>query len=137
MSYLHCSVYSEVWYKCLSLCNMALFTCRFNWLNGVMTCTVTLLLGASTVELCGINQWFENCLLSRCSTKLKNWVVIYFSGPRILIYSSLLICLHLRLWMSSTNYLTFTFISISLLFVASVCLDNCFIFSGSLCCCWQ
>lgn len=35
-----------------SLCNMALFSYRCIWLDSVMACTVTMLLRASTVELC-------------------------------------------------------------------------------------
>lgn len=54
-----CKALSWAYYR-YSLCNMALFSYRCIWLNSVMACTVTMLLQASTVELCQCvdSQWF-------------------------------------------------------------------------------
>lgn len=54
-------IYAREWaHHRYSLCNMALFSYRCIWLNSVMACTVTMLLQASTVELCQCvdNKWF-------------------------------------------------------------------------------
>lgn len=115
-----------------SLCNMALFSCRFNWLNGVTACTVTLL-WASTVELCATNHWFKNCLLSKCFTKLKKTAESFYS--LVLLFLSMPSCWFVYIYDCGGCFPQIIFIP---LFRAFVWLKNKkTFFNGSFCCCWQ